>query len=810
MTMMTISLFANVTPGTSVTPAGTNINQTFFGTNAFDKPLIAKADVWDSSNVKFWGAKGDNATDDTAAIQSAISHNPTHVYFPPGNYRIYKTLYLPYARYALEGAVPVIDYGGETYSETILRFPTNLGTAIDCSTNFLPTIRNLYLSGESVCTNGITFGGMCNIDSVTCSDFLGAGFNANATVNSSVLSKCSGARNGIGLRMSGNSTVLRVHDSTFRLNRIGIELDNGMPNVEDCVIESNTSYGVAIIASNNIPFQPMLATFSRIWFEGTPTNIVAPQVSGGGFSSAITFRECLIGGRIDLNNVSDWTFDSCWIGVEASGLNTATNTTFKDCKYTAIGSLLDNFSMGGGYGTLLDGTSNGKRVISQDMLVSGISIGVGPGSSDGNTVVGGGLALSNNVNGHYNTALGYGVLSSNLTGNFNTGAGADSLNYNTNGIFNTANGTLSLVLNADGSYNTAMGGNVLFDNKSGSNNSAFGYNTGRGIVSGSYNTIIGANVSGLDAALSGNIIIADGQGNQRINVNENGNVNIGTGTNSITWSGYGDNSYGALTIGNRQNSGSLWVNVPVDPGEQQYSGGFGVDGTVGGTLNLVSTVNLGAYGLKFSGYSSALSFLTTEGTSVVERMRINNDGNVGINTGTNLVTWSNDSDSSFGALTVGKKSTGGSLWVNTPTDPGSPAFSGGFGVDGTVGGALNIISTIHLGAYGLKFSGYSSALSFLTTEGTSVVERMRINNDGNVGIGTNAPGYKLDVMGDAHAQHYYGNGGIFIQNASAPTAAIIGGTVGSVTNYMIINLKGALMKYWSDGSSLYSQEIGTH
>src|SRR3989338_5513263 len=47
---------------------------------------------------------------------------------------------------------------------------------------------------------------------------------------------------------------------------------------------------------------------------------------------------------------------------------------------------------------------------------------------------------------------------------------------------------------------------------------------------GSYNTILGANVTGLSSTLSNNIIIADGQGNQRINVDGTGNVGIGTTT----------------------------------------------------------------------------------------------------------------------------------------------------------------------------------------------------------------------------------------------------------------------------------------
>ncbi len=84
--------------------------------------------------------------------------------------------------------------------------------------------------------------------------------------------------------------------------------------------------------------------------------------------------------------------------------------------------------------------------------------------------------------------------------------------------------------NSTGSYNTAIGSSSLYDNTTGSNNTAIGYNTARGITTGVANTILGANVTGLAASLSNNIIIADGDGNQRINVTASGYVGIGTTT----------------------------------------------------------------------------------------------------------------------------------------------------------------------------------------------------------------------------------------------------------------------------------------
>jgi len=62
-----------------------------------------------------------------------------------------------------------------------------------------------------------------------------------------------------------------------------------------------------------------------------------------------------------------------------------------------------------------------------------------------------------------------------------------------------------------------MGAYALYDlnitaNDGSGANTAVGYNAGRGIVTGVNNTIIGANVTGLAAALSNTVIIADGAG----------------------------------------------------------------------------------------------------------------------------------------------------------------------------------------------------------------------------------------------------------------------------------------------------------
>jgi hypothetical protein len=134
-------------------------------------------------------------------------------------------------------------------------------------------------------------------------------------------------------------------------------------------------------------------------------------------------------------------------------------------------------------------TIAGAKAFSNDVTVSGLTVGRGGGGNLYNTAIG--LAsLAANTSGSANTALGYGTLYKNQTGIDNTAIGQVSLFENLVGEKNTGVGSFSLWKNT-GSGNSAVGYGALANNTNGANNVALGLNSLTNNTSGSDNTAIG-------------------------------------------------------------------------------------------------------------------------------------------------------------------------------------------------------------------------------------------------------------------------------------------------------------------------------
>ena len=155
-----------------------------------------------------------------------------------------------------------------------------------------------------------------------------------------------------------------------------------------------------------------------------------------------------------------------------------------------------------------------------------------------------------------------------------------------------------------------------------------------------------------------------------------------------------------------------------------------------------------------SGFGGKLAFYTAptgvgQGDVTVERMRIDDNGNVGIGTDTPLVQ-----------VQVQKNQNALTDMAVVNTDTGA-AGEAGISVTSDTG-------TLVIGSHSAAF-GYAPSASYIWSQsntplyfGTNGTERIRIAADGYVGIGTTAPTDRLSILQDTDYTSTSGGGGINI------------------------------------------------
>ncbi|PIR63573.1 MAG: hypothetical protein CO156_02890 [Candidatus Pacebacteria bacterium CG_4_9_14_3_um_filter_40_12] len=342
-------------------------------------------------------------------------------------------------------------------------------------------------------------------------------------------------------------------------------------------------------------------------------------------------------------------------------------------------------------------------------------------------------------------------------------------------------------LDASGNINFNSG-DVYFQNSSG--------NVGIGTTTPAQKLDVNGNVKVLDSAApnifgsvsasglridGGNIELRGGSGGTVIlGVNgAGGNIN-----SRFSASGFTNNTYG--TAGTpAYNFGSAGVDNGIfqPTAGTADSLGFSVGGVERvrisdfGNIGIGTTTPIGKLNVEGASTGKALAILNETGNQSIftasasgtTRFVIQNDGNVGIGTraplgklnvtGTTGITW-NGNTPSFGLVNIGSGtgngSAGGSLFINTA----AYNFNAGLGFDGVHEGAVNGTSVVNVKAYGIKYAGYGSALAFSTTNGTALSEAMRIDRNGNLGIGTTSPQNKLSVDGVIDSGYTSGSGEI--------------------------------------------------
>lgn len=180
-----------------------------------------------------------------------------------------------------------------------------------------------------------------------------------------------------------------------------------------------------------------------------------------------------------------------------------------------------------------DGTWAAPSISSfaSDITVNSLTVGRGGGNSNTNVAIG--LNVLTGSAGTDNVAIGNAAYNSAAAGTENVVVGSSALTSGGATSRTVAIGRQALFsANGSSANNIAIGYQAGYNITTGVSNIIIGYNTGKGITTGGSNVIIGGNLYGLSSSLANNIIIADGDGNRRINVDASGRVGIGTNTPS--------------------------------------------------------------------------------------------------------------------------------------------------------------------------------------------------------------------------------------------------------------------------------------
>lgn len=279
-------------------PSQTDFSGTYFQTNTLPISLVGSLTNWaklntnivavgDSSwtngfdrvyNVKLFGAVGNGATDDTAAIQSAIdacdNGNGGTVYFPNGTYKITGTNGLTVANANLShGGQHYVSLRGESANQTVLSYsgPTN-GFAV-----VLRTDKNVSIDTLSIHRNG-----------------------ARGTTGGLLLTGPSG-----GTQSNGGY----IRNVGFDGWHVCIDAgpDSGFSGTSSEWVFDSVSFNTSDIGFANFDFNGLDFMFRMLQCANVTTNVYGAtagiSVDGGSFSNCGTAFYCRNGGLFSIRNV---------------------------------------------------------------------------------------------------------------------------------------------------------------------------------------------------------------------------------------------------------------------------------------------------------------------------------------------------------------------------------------------------------------------------------------------------------------------------------------------------------------------------
>ncbi len=401
-----------------------------------------------------------------------------------------------------------------------------------------------------------------------------------------------------------------------------------------------------------------------------------------------------------------------------------------------------------------DGTQNG----------SSIYLGIDSGGNDDET-------------NNQNVGIGFQSLRSNTSGQNNTAIGHNTMFANTSGNDNVAIGQNTLAVCSTESNDVAIGSSTLQIKTVGNGNVAIGYSAGRNDVTSSFNTYIGYQAGGASLTSSiaenkvGNIFLGYNAG-----FDENGSNKLYIeNSDSSTPLIYGEfdndilRANGELQVGDPTTTGFAFPTADGTNGQVMTTDGFGVVSfqdlptftdtdeqdiqnlsldasnilTVGIENGASDTVDLS--GLKDADWYEVGT--TNSPDSITDN--IFTEGNVGIGTSTigahttssqTLTIGPNDTTSSVDAsyIELVGLATPNQTVAGIHFDSGTPTGDGIARIEARLNSST-------------QFAGH---LLFLTGNSSgNLTEKMRIEDNGDIGIGITNPDTRLHVSGDFKLQN---------------------------------------------------------
>uniref|UniRef100_UPI004048C24D beta strand repeat-containing protein n=1 Tax=Algoriphagus sp. TaxID=1872435 RepID=UPI004048C24D len=355
-------------------------------------------------------------------------------------------------------------------------------------------------------------------------------------------------------KSGGTSTQYLMADGSIRENASSVA--NSLTFDSNGGAASGTTYNgstARTIDYSTVGASP-LAGSSSLTRVGTITNgtwngsLISSQYGGTGISSYTAGDLLYASGITTLSKLAKGTDGQ--VLTLASGIPswannngiTGTGTASYLPKYGAAGTSITNSMIFDNGTTVGIGRSanpdanykldvNGKALFASNIVVQGLTIGVGNAAAQVKNTAIGNAVLSSVTSGYNNTAVGYESLKANTNGAFNNAFGAGALTSITSGSANTAIGSYASNETTSASNNVIIGheagrylnsdNNTIIGwragqtccttNSTNSNNTYIGRHSGNG-TTGSNNVIVGSYSNG---TFSNNIILADGDGTIR-------------------------------------------------------------------------------------------------------------------------------------------------------------------------------------------------------------------------------------------------------------------------------------------------------